>query len=98
MNWFFGTALGAVSAAFGAWIHHALYIRPRQLKIKASIPGPIKAAMQTALDSEVTNMEPRLTNWAQQEADRAIGAVAAKVASGITSPKDGSSGAGGSSS
>ncbi len=92
MNWIYETVLGAASAAFGAWIHHAFYIRPRQLKIKASIPAPIKAAMQTALDREVTLLEPRLSDWAQQEADRAIGAVAEKLAPQTSAAQDSKTG------
>ncbi len=91
MNWFFQSAFGAVSGAFAAWIHHALYIRPRQLKIKASIPAPIKAAMQSALDHEVTLLEPRVASWAQQEADRVISAAANRIA---PQPPNPSSGAG----
>ncbi len=72
---FLGPLFGAALAGFGAWVHHALYIRPNQLKIKVALPATVKSALQ----SELNVLVPVLASRAEAEANTLVTGLAQKV-------------------
>jgi hypothetical protein len=70
-----GTLFGGILTGFGVWIHHALYIRPNQLKIKMHLPPAVKSSLQ----NEVDILVPVLATKAQQVASDALTGLATTV-------------------
>lgn len=69
------TVFGGLLTSFGVWVHHALYIKPNQLKIKANIPPALKATLQ----AEVDKLVPVLATKAEQVATSAVTGLAETV-------------------
>ena len=72
---FLGPIIGAGLTSFGVWIHHALTIKPNQLKIKANLPFGVKTQLQNELDI----LAPVLASRAETEATSLVTGLAEKI-------------------